>query len=271
MYGYRFMKPFLGKLFKWYYNPTVIGKKNIPEDGSILVVGNHVHVLDQCLVIIATKRPIHYMAKREYFDNKKIGWFFKLAGCIPVDRKIKDNVATSKALEVLNNDFALGLFPEGTRNGLKEEKLKELYGKYKKYFGEYEEFVNTIKDARTSQVNYMEELLNNKVIKKKDFINNLGRIDEYLKELLNNKKISKKEYEESILLPFKFGSVSMAKKTDSYLVPYAITGEYKFRSKNLVVNIGKPFKVSDDLEQSNKRLRDEIIKLMMESYKNSGK
>ena len=63
----------------------------------------------------------------------------------------------------------------------------------------------------------------------------------------------------------------MAKKTDSYLVPYGITGEYKFRSKDLTVNIGKPIKVSDDLEASNKELRDEIIRLMKESYKNSGK
>ena len=271
MYGYRFMKPILGRLFKWYYNPTIIGKENIPKEGSILVVGNHIHVLDQCLVIIATKRPLHYMTKREYFDNKKIAWFFKLAGCIPVDRKIKDNVATSKALDVLNNGFALGLFPEGTRNGLKEERLKELFEEYKKEFDNYEDFCILLKNERTSQVNYLEELLKKKVIKKKEFISNLGRCDSYLKELVNNKTITEKDYDDSILLSFKFGSVSMAKKTDSYLVPYGITGEYKFRSKDLTVNIGKPIKVSDDLEASNNELRNEIIRLMKESYKNSGK
>lgn len=271
MYGYRFMKPILGRLFKWYYNPTIIGKENIPKEGSILVVGNHIHVLDQCLVIIATKRPLHYMAKREYFDNKKVAWFFKLAGCIPVDRKIKDNVATGKALDVLNNGFALGLFPEGTRNGLKEERIKELYDKYKKDVKSYDEFSELVKKQRTSQVNYLEELLEKKVIKKKEFISNLGRVDDYLKKLLKKDIITEDEYYNSILLEFKFGSVSMAKKTDSYLVPYGITGEYKFRSKDLTVNIGKPIKVSDDLEASNKELRDEIIRLMKESYKNSGK
>ena len=80
MYGFRLMKPILGTLFKWYYNPTIIGKENIPKKGSCLIVGNHVHIMDQCLAILSTKRCLHYMAKKEYFDNKKVAWFFKAAG-----------------------------------------------------------------------------------------------------------------------------------------------------------------------------------------------
>ena len=162
MYAYRFLKPILGPIYKLYYNPKVIGKENIPTEGPILIVGNHKHLMDQCTAIISTKRPIHYMAKKEYFDGK-MAWFFKLVGCIPVNRSIKDNNATKRALEVLNNGYALGLFPEGTRN----------------------------------------------------------KTDKFL-------------------LPFKYGAVSMAKKTDAYLVPFGVTGDYKFRSKNLVMRFGKP-------------------------------
>ena len=193
MYGFRFLKFVLGPIFKLYYNPKIIGKENIPESGSILIVGNHKHLMDQCLAIISTKRPIHYMAKKEYFDGK-FAWFFKLAGCIPVDRSKKDENAKNSGLEVLNNGLVLGLFPEGTRN----------------------------------------------------------RTDNFL-------------------LPFKFGAVSMANKTDSYLVPFGITGDYKFRSKNLTIRFGKPFKASDDLEEANKRLAKEVERLMRESLKNSGK
>lgn len=195
MYIYRFLRPILGPIYKFYYNPKIIGKENIPKTDSILVVGNHKHVMDQCSCIISTKRPIHYMAKKEYFDGK-FAWFFKMVGCIPVNRSIKDENAKSAALEVLENGFALGLFPEGTRN----------------------------------------------------------KTDKFL-------------------LPFKFGAVSMAQKTDSYLVPFGVTGDYKFRSKNLIVRFGKPFKVkkNESLEDANKRLEKVIGDLMRENLKNSEK
>lgn len=271
MYGFRFFKAVLGSIFKFYYNPKFVGEENIPEDGSILVVGNHVHIMDQCLPILMTKRPVHYMAKKEYFDDKKVAWFFKMAGCIPVDRSVKDTNATSKALEVLNDGHALGLFPEGTRNGLKQEKIDALYEICKEKYDDKKKFSKLVKKQKTSQVLYLEELVENKVVKKKDLINNICRVKEYLEELVDKKVITKKEYDDHILLPFKFGAVSMAKKTDSYLVPFGITGEYKFRSKDLVVRIGKPFKVEDDLEKANNKLREEVCNLMKESINNSGK
>ena len=183
---YRIGRILLGPVFKWYYNPIIIGKENIPKDGSIVISGNHKHLYDQCLAIISTKRIINYMAKKEYFDNKKVAWFFKSVGCISVDRAKKDPVAVEKALDVLNNGGAIGIFPEGTRN----------------------------------------------------------KTDKFL-------------------LPFKFGAVSMAKKTDSYIVPFGIVGDYKFRSKNLKITFGKPFKVGDlTLEEANEKLEKEVGSLM---------
>lgn len=191
---YKVGKIILTPIFKWYYRPTIIGKENIPKQGAILIVGNHKHLYDQCLTIIATKRGIHYMAKKEYFDNKKVAWFFKGTGCISVDRSQKDNRATDIALSILKTGGAIGLFPEGTRN------------------------------------------------KTEDF-----------------------------LLPFKFGAVSMAKKTDAYLVPFGITGDYQFRSKNLIIRYGKPFKVTNmDLKEANQKLYHEVEMLMKQNLKKNG-
>lgn len=184
MRSYRFFKALLVPIFKFWYRPTIIGKENIPEEGAILIVGNHKHVYDQCLAIMATKRTIHYMAKKEYFEGRH-AWFFRMVGCIPVDRSKKDDGAVKAALDVLKKKEALGLFPEGTRN-------------------------------KTDQ----------------------------------------------FLLPFKFGAVSMAHKTDALLVPFGLTGDYKFRSKNLTIRFGKPFKVGDDLSKANEKLEKEVEKLM---------
>ena len=111
---YKVAKPILGFIYKLWYNPKIIGKENIPKNGPVVIVGNHVHIMDQCNVILATKRCIHYMAKKEYFDKKSIAWFFKSCGCIPVDRSIKDENAKEAGIEVLENDNVLGIFPEGT-------------------------------------------------------------------------------------------------------------------------------------------------------------
>lgn len=211
------------------------------------------------------------MAKREYFDNKKVAWFFKLAGCIPVDRSIKDEKAKDAALEVLKNGNALGLFPEGTRNGLKQIRIDDIYDKCKDKYEDYNAFVKEIKKQKASHINYLEELVGLKVIRKKDMFNNITRANDYLLELLEQGIISKEDYDDHMLLPFKFGAVSMAKKTDAFLVPFGITGEYKFRSKDLVVRVGKPIKVGDDLAQANDELRKEVSRLMKESLENSGK
>jgi len=47
------------------------------------------------------------------------------------------------------------------------------------------------------------------------------------------------------------------------IVPFGISGDYKFRSKNLVIRIGKPFKMEKmTYDDGNEKLRKEIISLM---------
>ena len=188
--GYRFLTALMRPLFKLWYNPKIIGAEKIPAEGSIVIAGNHKHVYDQCLTIIATKRVIHYMAKKEYFDGM-LAPLFRAAGCIPVDRSRRDFSSAMSAMKVLKKNGAIGIFPEGTRN----------------------------------------------------------KTDEFL-------------------LRFKTGTVSMAKKTGAYIVPFGLTGDYKFRSKNLCVRYGEPFKVDDmTVEEANRKLYEEVGKLMRENLK----
>ena len=114
--GYKLLSPFVKAYFKLKFKPTVYGKENIPKDGAVIFCGNHKHTHDQFNVMLVTKRPIHYLAKDEYFKKWYKSWFFKMAGCIPVDRSKKDENAKSAARKILERGSALGIFPEGTRN-----------------------------------------------------------------------------------------------------------------------------------------------------------
>ena len=272
MTGYKILKTILSPIYKLWYNPKIKGKENIPTEGPIILAGNHIHIMDQCNIIISTKRPIYYMAKKEYFDKQykegKFSWFFRMAGCIPVDRTTKDEEAKSSAIQVLNSNNALGIFPEGTRNALKEDRIKELYDKY---FTDknipYDEFYKKVKKNKASFINLLENFKDKGFITLEEFTDNIYDADAFLQDMMLNHKLTEEEYVNNHLLPLKYGAVSLASKTNALIVPYAITGTYKFRSKDLTINIGKPFVIEEDLEKANIKLDEEIKKLITENLK----
>ncbi len=69
-----------------------------------------------------------------------------------------------------------------------------------------------------------------------------------------------------IIMPFRFGAVSFASKTNTKIVPFAITGNYCFRSKDLQIEYGKPIDIKDmDLESANKLLEKKVIELLQKN------
>lgn len=69
------------------------------------------------------------------------------------------------------------------------------------------------------------------------------------------------------LLPFKKGAVRMASITNSYIVPFAIIGEYKLFKNNITIVFDKPYYVeSRDLENENIILKKKIEKLKRGKY-----
>jgi len=109
-------------LFKIVYNVKREGMENIPKGGKQIYAGNHVSMFDPLLVSFAVRKPIVYMAKKELFDDKKLGWMIKRLGAFLVDRD-KPQIATFKTVrEVFKTDWPLGIFPQG---GIKENKKIE--------------------------------------------------------------------------------------------------------------------------------------------------
>ncbi len=177
---YKISRPVIRVLFNFFYKPTYIGRENIPPSGSFVLAGNHTSYLDPLLLMSASKRTIHFLAKDSLVKGIK-GLIFKHMGIIPVNRKIHDKDALRNAKEALNNKKVIGIFPEGTIN-------------------------------RT----------------------------------------------EDMTLPFKIGAVKMAKDKDTLLVPFTITNKYKLFRKSVTIEFYKPYKVVDELDIENNKLRSFI-------------
>ena len=66
-----------------------------------------------------------------------------------------------------------------------------------------------------------------------------------------------------MLLPFKFGAVSMAQRSGCYVVPFAITGQYRLFRKGLRICFGEPLDVTNvEITEANQMLQEEVKKLM---------
>ena len=100
----------------------VIGKKNLPKKGGYVLTCTHSSNWDPILLDIYLGKKIKFLAKRELFDNKFVGWFLKRVGAYPIDRNNPDISAFKYSLGVLKKNKVLGIFPEGTRNKNLEER-----------------------------------------------------------------------------------------------------------------------------------------------------
>jgi len=102
------------------YRVKIIGKENIPQDGNVLFCGNHRTYLDPPLIIVTAGRYMRFMAKDELKKNPLFAFLGVLYDGIFVKRDEKDIGPLKTALKTLKEGKCVGLFPEGTRNGLEK-------------------------------------------------------------------------------------------------------------------------------------------------------
>ncbi|MED9820827.1 MAG: lysophospholipid acyltransferase family protein [Christensenellales bacterium] len=93
------------------------GRENIPKDRNCVLMGNHQHIFDPLMLALCVPdREIHFMGKKELWNNRLLGWAFTKVHGFPVDRGNMDMNAIRTAMNVLKEGDTLGIFPEGTRS-----------------------------------------------------------------------------------------------------------------------------------------------------------
>lgn len=118
--GRKIVKSFLHFLIFVVYRAKKIGEENVPKEGKYILCGNHVHALDAPVIVLTSKRHIRFVAKEELFESLYIRILGKIFDVIKIKRDSADMDAIREMLKTLKNNEILGLFPEGTRNGLKK-------------------------------------------------------------------------------------------------------------------------------------------------------
>ncbi len=115
MWLYKVARAVLWLPMKIVFPTKVYGKKPIP-DGKCIVAGNHLTGFDSLIWAVNFKRTVTFLSKEELWGNWFTKWLFKNLGSVPIARSGSDFVAMKKIIATLNEERAVALYPEGTRN-----------------------------------------------------------------------------------------------------------------------------------------------------------
>ncbi|GAB4285536.1 MAG: lysophospholipid acyltransferase family protein [Coriobacteriia bacterium] len=108
------MRATLAKLVLALFRVRMIGAERIPASGAVLA-GNHVSYMDPVTLWSAAPRPVHFMAKRELWEGRFLGWLLPRLWAFPVARGEVDRGAIERATAIVRDGGLVGIFPEGTR------------------------------------------------------------------------------------------------------------------------------------------------------------
>ena len=116
--AYRVFKGVFALLMRLLFKVRVEGLENVPATGGVILASNHLSVSDSFFLPLVLDRRVTFVAKAEYFEQKRTAWFFKLMGQIPVKRGGGSAAlrALESAREVIEGGGVFGIYPEGTRS-----------------------------------------------------------------------------------------------------------------------------------------------------------
>jgi 1-acyl-sn-glycerol-3-phosphate acyltransferase len=103
----------VGSLLTILSKPVITGIEKFPRKGPLIVVGNHTGAMEVVLMTIYSPRMIEYMGASDLPFKGVVALFVYPYGFIPLNRGNVSRASMEAALNVLNQDGVIGIFPEG--------------------------------------------------------------------------------------------------------------------------------------------------------------
>lgn len=108
-YGVRFLFTII---FRGVFRTRIVGRDRIPRDGGLLIVCNHISLVDPPLLGVVMPRPVEFMTMAEMFRKPWVAKLLRTIGCFPVDRSRADSGAARESIRRLRAGRCVVIFPE---------------------------------------------------------------------------------------------------------------------------------------------------------------
>lgn len=129
IYIFSIIPEFMMRFFVWIlmstiYRLKVEGSENIPDEGSAIIISNHVSFVDAILIFGSVFRPVKFVMYYKIYNQPILKTLFKSLGAIPIASKSENeevfNLAFQKIEEYLNAGEIVMIFPEGKITEIEE-------------------------------------------------------------------------------------------------------------------------------------------------------
>ena len=97
--------------------------KKLKEKTGFILAPNHISNFDPVFVGAYAPPKIHFLAKKELFQNFFLGWGLRQLNALPINRAVPEKSILKHIIALLKEKEAVLVFPEGTRS--KDGNLKE--------------------------------------------------------------------------------------------------------------------------------------------------
>lgn len=122
LYIYTLVPEFLMRFIVWLlihsvYRLEKAGLENIPDEGPVLIVANHVSFVDALVIAAVCRRPIRFVMDHRIFRLPVLSFVFRTSRAIPIASAKEDPKMTESAIaevtRALGSGDVVGIFPEG--------------------------------------------------------------------------------------------------------------------------------------------------------------